>query len=86
MDWQDVRAHYPDRWLLVEALVAHNDAERRVLDDIAVIDSFDDSHAAMARYADLHRVAPGRELYVVHSSRESIDITERRWLGVRARR
>lgn len=84
MQWQEVRAHYPDQWLLVEAVDAHSDDERRVVDDFAVIDSFADSTSALERYRELHRTSPRRELYVLHTSREVLDIEERQWLGVRA--
>ena len=36
-------------------------------------------------YIQLHREAPERELYVFHTDRETLDITERRWLGIRGR-
>ena len=49
----------------------------------AVIDSFDDSAIAMKHYLELHAGAPERELYVVHSSRPSLEIAERSWLGIR---
>jgi ADP-ribosylglycohydrolase len=56
---------------------------QREVDEMAVIDTFDDSSVAMKHYLDLHAVAPERELYVVHSSRPSLDIVERTWLGIR---
>jgi hypothetical protein len=31
----------------------------------------------------LHRDAPGRDLYVFNTSRETLDIVERQWLGIR---
>jgi hypothetical protein len=37
----------------------------------------------MQRYQELHQEAPERELYVLHTDREVLDIRERRWLGVR---
>ncbi len=83
MQWQDIRAHYPDRWLLVEAIKAHSEDDRRILDDIAVVEAFDNSDAAMKGYTGLHREAPQRELYVFDTQREELDITERRWLGIR---
>ncbi len=84
MQWQDIRSHYPDRWLLVEAIKAHSDKDKRILDDIAIVEAFEDSDAAMKGYAGLHREAPQRELYVFDTQREELDITERRWLGIRS--
>ncbi len=86
MKWKEIRRHYPQQWLLVEAIKAHSEANQRILDDISVVDMFPDSVAAMQRYTQLHREAPERELYVFHTDRKKLDITERRWLGIRGGR
>jgi hypothetical protein len=83
MQWQEIRDHYPDQWLLVEAIRAHSESDRRILEDLAVVDAFDDSVEAMKSYARLHREAPTRELYVFDTDREELEILERRWLGIR---
>jgi hypothetical protein len=44
---------------------------------------YPDSVTAMKGYAQLHRQAPERELYVFHTAREMLDITERRLVGMR---
>jgi len=46
------------------------------------VGTFPDSVAAMQSYTQLHYEAPERELYVFHTSRKTLDITERRWLGI----
>ena len=86
MQWQEIRKHYPQQWLLIEAIKAHSQANRRILEQLAVVDTFPDSVSAMKHYTRLHREAPERELYVFHTSRETLDITERQWLGIRAQR
>jgi hypothetical protein len=83
MQWQEIRTHYPRQWLLVEALEARSEAGNRVLERLAVLDTFPDSASAMQSYARSHREAPERELYVFHTDRETLDLPERRWLGVR---
>lgn len=84
MLWQEIRQAYPAHWLLVEAIKAHSAANKRILDQLAVLATFPDSAAAMEGYTQLHREAPDRELYVLHTSRELLDIEERQWLGIRA--
>ncbi len=84
MRWQEIRKHYPQQWLLIEAIEAHSEANRRILEQLAVVGTFPNSVAAMKNYARLHRKAPERELYVFHTSRETLDVTERQWLGIRA--
>lgn len=83
MTWVDARRQYPHQWLLVEALLAHSKAGRRHLDKLAVVDAFSDGETALRAYLSLHRDAPMRELYVVHSDREELEITERSLLGLR---
>ncbi len=84
MHWTEIRASYPDQWLIVEALEAHTSPDRRRhLDRIAVIERCQDGSDAMESYRRLHSCYPQRELYFVHTSREELDIEERRWLGIR---
>ena len=83
MEWNDIRQAYPHQWLLVEATEAHTQSGERILDRIAVLDAFPDSQAAMKSYVDLHRQSPERELYVLHTDREILDIHEQRWVGIR---
>lgn len=83
MKWEEIRRHYPDQWLLVEAIKAHSESGKRILEQISVVSTFPDSVTAMRGYTKLHREAPERELYVFHTDRETLDIVERRWLGIR---
>jgi len=85
MNWEDIRIHYPQQWLLIEAIKAHSEFDRRILDQLAVIGAFPDSVAAINSYRQLHREAPERELYVFHTSRATLDIGERVWLGIRSK-
>jgi hypothetical protein len=83
MKWIEIRKQYPGQWLLVEAIKAHSQEGERILEEISVVDSFGDSVTAMQSYMQLHHEAPQRELYVLHTAREALDIKERRWLGIR---
>jgi len=83
MQWSEIRELYPRQWLLIEAIEAHSAEGQRVLDDIAVIQSYPDSVAAMNAYKELHRRDRQRELYVLHTDREHLEIGEIRWLGAR---
>jgi hypothetical protein len=83
MLWEEVRKSYPDKWVVFEAIEAHSDSNYRIVDDIAVIDSFDDSMKAFHRHLELHKQKPNRELYFFHNSREKLDIREKKWAGLR---
>ena len=83
MQWQEICKHYPQQWLLIEAIKALSVANRRIFDQLAVVGAFPDSMAAMQSYQQFHKEELERELYVFHTSREKLDITERRWVGIR---
>lgn len=83
MQWSEVRAAYPDQWLIVEALEAHTEGQKRLLGRMAVVETCGDGAAAMQSYRRLHRDYPQREFYFVHTSRDSLDIQERQWFGIR---
>ncbi len=83
MKWQEIRTHYPQQWLLVEAIKARSEDSKRILEQLAVIGTFSDSVTALKNYQQLHHEAPERELYVFHASRETLDVTERKWIGIR---
>lgn len=84
MSWHEVRKHYPNRWILVEALKTHDENSKHIIDDLAVINAFSDSATAMDEYSKLHSQEPDRELYVLHTSRKILDIDQRKWLGIRS--
>jgi hypothetical protein len=85
MQWSEIRQTYPDRWLVVEALQAHTTPQaHRRLDELVVVELCGNGSQAMGTYRRLHRQYPEREFYFVHTSREDLDIPERRWLGIRS--
>ena len=61
MRWAEVREQYPDRWLIIDALEAHTEGDRRKLDQITVVETCPDGAEAFQRYRQLHRQHPPRE-------------------------
>lgn len=48
MVWEDVKKLFPAQWLLIEAVDAHTDGPRRIIEQVAVIESFyEDSKQAL---------------------------------------
>ena len=82
MRWAEVRDHYPSRWLVVEAVEARSEQGKREIEELSVVESFADGDSALRAYLRLHRRAPDRELYVLHTDREELEIAERFWLGL----
>ena len=83
MRWEEIRERLPHQWLLVEAIEAHSEGDRRIPDQLAVVEVLGDGTEAWEAYARFHRDQPEREFYPLHTDRETLDIRERRWLGIR---
>ena len=49
MVWQDICKHYPQQWVLIEAIQAHSANKKRLLEHFAVVDAFPDSVTALPR-------------------------------------
>ncbi len=83
MTWQEIQKSFPHQWLLIEAIKAHTENDMRILEDMAVLNTYPDSKVAMDAYAEWHRKEPHREFLVLHTDRKKLDIHVRRWLGIR---
>ena len=83
MRWTEIRKQYPNQWLIIDALEAHTEGDRRRLDQMTVVEVCIDGETAYQRYQELHQQYPQREFYFVHTARQQLDIRERHWLGLR---
>ena len=85
MIWNDVKKIHPNQWVIIEAIEAHTEGDKRVIENITVVGTFhEDNNKALLEYVKLHRKHREREMYVVHTSRPELDIIEQKWIGVRA--
>lgn len=83
MLWEEVRKAYPDKWVVFEAIDAHSENNYRIVDEIAIINYFSGSMEAFHKHSELHKQKPNRELYFFHTSREKLDIREKKLVGLR---
>lgn len=83
MKWEQVRDHYPEQWVLVEAISAYSKNSIRYFDELSVISNFPDSTLAWKEYKKLHLAEPTREYYIFHTDHKAIEVQEQRFIGVR---
>lgn len=76
MLWEEIRQRYPHQWLLVEATKAYSVPGRRIVEELEVVGTYPNGVEAMKRYGEMHRREPLRELFVIHTDRETIEIEE----------
>jgi hypothetical protein len=83
MKWSDVRNRFPHKWVLIEAIAAHTEGDRRILDDIHVVGQYANAEATWRAYAEIHRNNPISEMFPVHTDGAELDIRERWELPMR---
>jgi len=85
MIWQQVREAYPQQWVVLEAVEAHNIDNKRVFDNISVVDAMTDSLSAMKQYKVLHQKHPNREFLFASTVNDDLDVTVHEWVGIRSK-
>jgi histidinol dehydrogenase len=83
MNWKDVKEKYPNQWILFEALEAESKDGYRIVDEISIIDVFQEGNKALKEYSEKHKKDKTREMYVYHTSNSELKIKERIWIGAR---
>jgi hypothetical protein len=83
MKWSEVREHYPDQIVLVEALETFSENRVRTVEDMAILSDFRDDMAAWQEYKKLHKENPEKELYIFHTSKEKAQVIEQFFVGIR---
>lgn len=85
MRWEEVQERFPEEWVVLEATKAHSKEGHRYIEEVVVIDTFEDSTEALRRYSELHREEPHREYCFFHTSRPEL-VARERYIGVRGPR
>ncbi|TDF97052.1 hypothetical protein E1757_14470 [Paenibacillus piri] len=85
MRWKEVQERFPNEWVVLEATKAHSSDGNRYIEEVVVVDRFDDSTSAMRRYSELHKQDPHREYCFFHTSRPTL-VARERYAGVRGPR
>ncbi|WP_297421714.1 hypothetical protein [Clostridium sp.] len=62
MLWSEVRKTYPNKWIVFDSLKQHEEENKLIIEDVAIIEVFDDINDAFRCYRTLHRKNKTREL------------------------
>ncbi|EJS73594.1 hypothetical protein CN425_20810 [Bacillus cereus] len=85
MNWSEIRSKYPDTLVLVEAVSVYSKGNKRMIQEMSVVDEYNSTESAWAAYKKIHRDFPQREFYIFHTRKEEIEVEEQRFSGVRGR-
>ena len=83
MKWQEVRQQYPETWVIIEALQAHDQKNKKIIDDMSVLNQFQNIMDAIKQYKSLHKNNPQRDILVANTENQELDIKTQHWFGVR---
>ncbi len=75
MIWQQVRETYPSQWVVLEAVEAHNVENKRIFENISVVNAVDDSLSAMKKYRVHHKKHPDRAFLFASTVNDKLDVT-----------
>lgn len=78
MKWEEVRKIYPDRFVKIQILKAHIKDNVRYIDDMAVMQAFDDE-----REATRELVRTKDDILVYHTGKEKLEIQIKQIFGFR---
>ena len=62
MKWSEARKTYPNKWIVFDSLNQHEEDNKLIVEDIAIIEVFDDINDAFKYYRMLHRQDKSRQL------------------------
>lgn len=62
MLWNEVRKTYPNKWIVFDSLKQHEEDNKLIIVDVAIIEVFEDINDAFKCYRMLHRKDKTREL------------------------
>lgn len=83
MKWNEARRICQDKWLLFEAIEAYSEEGKRIVEELSVINIYEQGKEALKEYAKIHKRDKSREMYVYHTKNEELIIGEINWIGVR---
>lgn len=84
MRWNDLKKATSQQWVIIEAIDAHTEGDKRIIEEIQLVEMFgEDNNGALRRYVQLHKIHPQKEYYVVHTSRPELNVKEKNWTGIR---
>ncbi|NSW92905.1 MAG: hypothetical protein HPY74_20070 [Firmicutes bacterium] len=78
MKWEEVRKIYPDKFVKLQILKSHIDGNIRYVDEVAVIQAFDDNKEATREL-----VRAKDDILVYHTGKEKIELEIKQIFGFR---
>lgn len=73
MKWEEARKTYPNQWIVFDILNEHEEDNKLIIEDVAIIEVFEDINDAWQYYRTLHRKDKTRELSFDCTKKEKLE-------------
>jgi len=74
LNWPEIRKQYPNKIVLVEARSVYLKGNKRVIEEMCVLENYENSREAWSGYKKFRFKLSGRELYLFHTSNAQINV------------
>ena len=64
MKWDEARKTYPHKWIVFDSLKQHEEDNKLIIEDMTIIEVFDDINKAYKYYCTLHKQDKTRQLNI----------------------
>ena len=78
MKWTDVREKYPNTFVKIKALDSHIDNNKRVIDNLGLMEIYPDGHVAMKDFKN-----NSENEYIINTSNEKLEIELTKFISLR---
>lgn len=79
MKWNEVRKAYPDKWIVFDSLKQHEENNVLYIEEVALIEVFDDLDEAWKYYHKIHKEDKTRNLNIGDTKKEDLSYKIKRF-------
>ncbi|QJX80344.1 hypothetical protein [Priestia megaterium] len=76
MKWEKIRNLAPNSCVLIEAITAYSQDNKRIIKEMSLLEKYSNEKEAWSGYKQFHREHPEKELYILHTGNKDIEIEE----------
>ncbi|MDF2885374.1 MAG: hypothetical protein K0R54_5947 [Clostridiaceae bacterium] len=73
MLWSEVRKTYPDKWIVFDSLKQHEEDNKLIVEELAIVEVFSDLNIAYKYYSNLHKQDKARKLNIGDTRKENLE-------------
>ena len=73
MLWKEVRKTYPNQWIVFDSLKQHEEDNKLIVEDLAIVEVFSDLNVAYKYHCELNKQDKSRKLNIGDTRKENLE-------------